>query len=119
MRLSKERLLEIISEELGFIIESKKKELCTKRGMNKNHSAKTGRFTTDKDAGSWSVRQFEPGKKDCFKGVRKTKPRNTWTKTDCGRSGPYKCSTGKVAEDVKELASIKIIKRIQRLVRRP
>ena len=103
MKLSESRLREIINEEINLFIEAKKrkkkKPLCTDRGINKNHNAKTGKFTTAKDAGSWSVRQYNPSKKDCFKGVRKTRPSNTWTKPNCGRHGPYKCSTGKMAEE--------------------
>lgn len=103
MKLSESRLREIINEEISLFIEAKKrkkkKPLCTDRGMNKHHNAKTGKFTTAKDAGSWSVRQYNPSKKDCFKGVRKTRPSNTWTKSNCGRQGPYKCSTGKMAEE--------------------
>jgi len=102
MRISEKRLKDIISEELNsFLAERDKKKRCVgssgKGSINPYHDA-AGRFSSKKDAASYSVRT---GTGDCLKGQSKENP-HRFTKVKCGRDEPlssaskakYRCKDG-------------------------
>lgn len=93
--------LSLIADVLeNYELDEDKKKLCRKGNAWKDS---LGRFSTKKNAKSWSVRV---GGKDCQHGQTRMNPRR-WTKIPCGRKdrdnpnvkADYKCKDGKRTDE--------------------
>lgn len=91
---------------------NKRKKQCGK-GHNAAHDS-LGRFSTRKNAKSWSVRKGTQTK-DCSKGQRRMNP-SRWTVTPCGRASAddpnvkakHRCKDGKVVSEELEPVNCKL-----------